>query len=229
MTTTAIGRVQTVPKRRSRSYLLAKRVLDLVITTLSLVFLSPILAVIAVAIKLDSKGPVLFKQTRIGRDGRPFTMLKFRSMLDNADQSLHRDLVIDLMRNGRSSNYAASGPKVMFKVNGDPRVTPVGRILRLTSLDELPQLINVLRGEMSLVGPRPDLPYAVEEYEPWHWRRFEVLPGITGLWQVSGRSKLLPTEMLKLDVQYTDECSLRLDYAILLKTIQVVLRMVGSG
>ena len=229
MTTTAIGRVQTVPKRRSRSYLLVKRVLDLVIATLSLVFLSPILAVIAVAIKLDSKGPVLFKQTRIGRDGRPFTMLKFRSMLDNADQSLHRDLVIDLMRNGKSSSYAASGPKVMFKVNGDPRVTPVGRILRLTSLDELPQLINVLRGEMSLVGPRPDLPYAVEEYEPWHWRRFEVLPGITGLWQVSGRSKLLPTEMLKLDVQYVDECSLWLDCRILLETIRPVLRMADSG
>jgi lipopolysaccharide/colanic/teichoic acid biosynthesis glycosyltransferase len=227
--TTAIGRVQAVPKKQSGGYLLAKRVLDLVIATISLVFLSPILGFIAVAIKLDSKGPVLFKQTRVGRDGRPFTMLKFRSMIHNADQSLHRDFVRELMRNARNSSPAASEPKAVFKVNDDPRVTRVGRILRFTSLDELPQLINVLKGEMGLVGPRPDLPYAVEEYEPWHWRRFEVLPGITGLWQVSGRSKLLPTEMLKLDVQYVDECSLWLDCRILLETIRPVLRMVGSG
>jgi len=227
--TTAIERVRALPKRQSGGYLLAKRVLDFVIATTSLVLLSPIFAFIAVAIKLDSKGPALFKQTRVGWEGRPFTMLKFRSMINNADQSLHRDFVKELLRNAKNSSQADSGPKAMFKVNDDPRVTRLGHILRLTSLDELPQLINVLRGEMSLVGPRPDLSYAVEEYEPWQWRRFEVLPGLTGLWQVSGRSKLQPTEMLELDVQYADECSFWLDCKILLKTVRVVLRMVGSG
>ncbi len=227
--TTAIKRVQVVRRRQAGGYLLAKRLLDLVSATILLVFLSPILVLIAVAIKLDSKGPVLFRQTRVGWDGQPFTMLKFRSMINNADQSLHRDFVKELLRNAKNSSQADSGPKTMFKVNDDPRVTRLGHILRLTSLDELPQLINVLRCEMSLVGPRPDLSYAVEEYEPWQWRRFEVLPGLTGLWQVSGRSKLLPTEMLELDVQYADECSFWLDCKILLETVHVVLRMVGSG
>ena len=214
-----------VVSRQSGARLVTKRFLDVTIAVLALVLLSPILAGIAVAIRLDSSGPALFKQTRIGRGGSKFEILKFRTMVDAADESLHAEFVKALMR----QESAADTVHKTFKLNGDPRLTRVGRFLRTTSLDEIPQLVNVLRGEMSLVGPRPDVPYAVEEYEPRHWRRFDVLPGITGLWQVSGRSELSPIEMLELDLRYVESYSLLLDCKILARTIPTVLRQIGSG
>jgi len=216
----------SVSPRQAGLALGAKRVLDVFLATLILILASPLLIVTAVAIKLDSDGPVFFRQRRIGRGGRSFAMLKFRSMVSDANPELHRKFVKALLRDSESVGVDAREPT--YKVADDPRVTRVGRVIRRLSIDELPQLFNVLKGEMSLVGPRPDVPYAVEEYEPWQWRRFEVLPGITGLWQVSGRSKLSPIEMLRLDLEYVERCSLWLDCKLLVKTIPVVLRKVGS-
>ena len=170
---------------------------------------------VAVAIRLDSPGPAIFKQTRVGRGGAEFTCFKFRSMQVDAESK------VDMLRDKNE----ATGP--LFKMRHDPRRTRVGRFVRRTSLDELPQLWNVLRGEMSLIGPRPNLPSEVQEYEPWHLRRLEVPPGITGLWQVSGRSDLSFDEMVLLDVYYIENWSPILDLQILLKTIPTV--VFGSG
>jgi lipopolysaccharide/colanic/teichoic acid biosynthesis glycosyltransferase len=156
-------------------------------------------------------------------------MLKFRSMVCDADPSLHRDYVQGLMRGSNPCAEAGHESEAIYKLPKDPRITRAGRMLRAASLDELPQLINVLRGEMSLVGPRPEVPYALETYEPWQWRRFQVLPGLTGLWQVSGRSQVSPTEMLRLDVEYVERCSLRLDWEIILRTIPVLLQFDRAG
>ena len=197
---------------------LMKRVMDVATAVFTLTVLSPILALVAVAIKLDSRGPVLFRQTRIGRDGTPFTFYKFRSMVQDAEQMLDQLLTL---------NEVDCAEARLFKMSDDPRMTRVGKFIRRTSLDEIPQLINVLKGEMSLVGPRPPLPREVEKYEEWHLRRLEVSPGLTGLWQVSGRSGIPFDEMVMLDIYYIENWSLGLDLKIILRTIPAVLS--GGG
>ena len=192
-----------------------KRAVDLAVALAGLILLSPLFLLIAIAIKLDSPGPVLFKQVRVGKGGRPFVLYKFRSMRVGAEKELPklRDL------------NETTGP--IFKMRDDPRCTRVGRFLRRTSLDELPQFYNILRGEMSLVGPRPPLPSEVEQYQEWHKKRLEVRPGMTGLWQISGRSELSFDEMCLLDIYYAESWSLMLDIKILFKTIPALL--LGRG
>jgi len=192
-----------------------KRILDVVVSAAGLAVLAPVMLVFGVAIRLDSPGPVIFRQKRVGRDGTEFTCLKFRSMVCDAEAK------VQMLRDENE----ATGP--LFKMRNDPRRTRVGRFLRRMSLDELPQLWNVLKGEMSLIGPRPALPSEVRKYAPWHRRRLEVRPGITGLWQVSGRSDLTFDEMVMLDVYYIENWSPFLDLRILLKTIPTVI--FGSG
>lgn len=191
--------------------LVLKRTIDIVFSSLGLLILSPLLLVIAVVIKLDSPGPILFRQTRVGKGGREFEMFKFRSMYIDAEN-----------RKAELEKYnEAKGP--LFKIREDPRRTRFGRFLRRTSLDEFPQLYNVLSGDMSLVGPRPPLPHEVSKYQPWHRRRLEVSPGITGLPQVSGRSHLTFDEMAFLDLYYIQNWSPAMDIMILLRTIPQVL------
>jgi exopolysaccharide biosynthesis polyprenyl glycosylphosphotransferase len=193
-----------------------KRTSDIVLSLAVLVLLFPLMLLISVAIKLDSPGPVLFKQVRVGRDGRRFVFYKFRSMRQGAEEE--RPQLADLDE--------TVGP--IFKIRRDPRCTRLGRFLRRTSLDELPQLYNVLRGEMSLVGPRPAIPVEVEQYQEWHRKRLEVSPGMTGLWQVSGRSQLTFDEMCLLDIYYLENWSPLLDLKIALKTIPAVLAGTGA-
>jgi lipopolysaccharide/colanic/teichoic acid biosynthesis glycosyltransferase len=186
-----------------------------------IVLLSPLLVLVAVIVKLTSRGPVLFRQERVGLDGRPFTLLKFRSMIVTDDDTALREIV-QLELAGERSAQGGS-----FKVLDDPRVTRVGRVMRSTSIDELPQLFNVLRGEMSLVGPRPALQWEADMFPPEYQRRTTVPPGITGLWQVSGRSTLGTLDMLRLDVEYVDTWSLGMDLRILMRTLPVLVR--GDG
>jgi exopolysaccharide biosynthesis polyprenyl glycosylphosphotransferase len=194
----------------------AKRVLDVLVAFWLLVALAPVLTVIALLVRLDSPGPVIFRQIRVGRNGRYFRFLKFRGMVEDAEARLREVECFN----------EADGP--IFKMREDPRVTRVGRVLRRTSLDELPQLWNVLRGEMSLVGPRPPLPSEVDRYEPWQRNRLLTKPGMTGLWQTSGRSDIGFERMVQLDLQYIEHWSLWLDLRILLATIGVVFRGVGA-
>ena len=202
---------------------LIKRGIDIAGSLAALILLAPLFLLIAVAIKLTSQGPVLFKQKRVGQYGEWFTFLKFRSMYTNNDDTSHREYLRKLI-SGKDDCRRGNGNGHVYKLKDDPRITPLGRFLRKTSLDELPQFFNVLRGEMSLVGPRPPIPYETEVYEIWHRRRFfEVKPGITGLWQISGRSKLKFDEMVRLDIKYATEWSLALDLKILLATPRVVL------
>jgi exopolysaccharide biosynthesis polyprenyl glycosylphosphotransferase len=188
-----------------------KRAVDVLLAGLALVLLSPLLGVISLAIKLDSRGPILFRQERIGLHGRPFTVFKFRSMYSDAEEQLEK------LRNRNE----AAGP--LFKIKEDPRRTRVGRFIRKTSLDELPQFVNVLRGEMSIVGPRPGLASEVAQYQDWHRKRLAVLPGITGLWQVSGRSELTFDEMVMLDIYYAENWSLGMDLRIMVRTVPQLL------
>jgi lipopolysaccharide/colanic/teichoic acid biosynthesis glycosyltransferase len=202
---------------------LTKRALDLLITVPLLVVLSPLLAVIAVAIKATSRGPVLFRQPRTGLAEQPFTMFKFRSMVVSApsdDSALRQAFHDELAGVAQPENDS-------FKLHDDPRVTSVGKLLRATSLDEVPQLFNVVKGEMSLVGPRPALDWEHEMFTPEQRRRTDVLPGLTGLWQVSGRSRLSTPEMVELDLEYVDRYSIWLDIQILFRTIPTVIR--GDG
>jgi lipopolysaccharide/colanic/teichoic acid biosynthesis glycosyltransferase len=202
---------------------ITKRALDLVVTVPLLIVISPLLALIALAIKLTSPGPVLFHQTRVGLGEKPFGMLKFRSMVVNApsnDAALREAFQEEL--DGTREMEADS-----FKLNDDPRVTKVGKMLRASSLDEITQLFNVVKGEMSLVGPRPALDWEHEMFAPEFKRRTDVLPGITGLWQVSGRSLLSTPDMLKFDMEYLDRRSIWLDIQILCKTLPTVIR--GDG
>jgi exopolysaccharide biosynthesis polyprenyl glycosylphosphotransferase len=193
-----------------------KRATDLAFTCAGLLAIWPILLVIALMVRLDSPGPILYRQQRVGKDGRLFHMLKFRSMYRDADQR----------RAELSAANEATGP--LFKIRNDPRVTRVGRFLRRTSLDELPQLLNVLRGEMSLVGPRPPLPSEVESYEEWQLGRLRAVPGMTGLWQVSGRSEVSFHDMVRLDLHYIRNWSLSLDLEILWRTLPAVLGHRGA-
>ncbi len=211
----------------SRAYDRIKRVLDVSVSLALLALLSPLLAVIAALVKLKSPGPVLFEQTRVGEGMRPFKMLKFRTMHVNNDHAAHHEFVTAFIKAGPQAQIEGQ-KNGMFKLANDPRVTRIGRILRKTSLDELPQLWNVVRGDMSLVGPRPPLWYEVDEYQPWHCRRvLEAKPGITGLWQVAGRSRTTFDEMVRLDLRYARRRSLWTDVKILLATPAAVI--VGKG
>lgn len=202
-----------------RSFQIMKRVMDVLGSLGALLLLSPVLLAIATAVKLTSKGPVLFKQKRIGRYGKPFTFLKFRSMYVNNDAREHREYVQKLIA-GNAEKQAPNGNGVgVYKLTKDPRITRVGAFLRRTSLDELPQFLNVLQGKMSLVGPRPPVPYEVEAYHLWHRRRLlEAKPGITGLWQVNGRCRIKFDDMVRLDLRYARSWSPWMDVKILLRT-----------
>lgn len=210
------GPVSMVFRGPNRQLFGIKRLLDLVLAGLGLLILLPVMVGIGVVIRGTSSGPVLFRQARVGRDGQEFTMLKFRTMVEDAEDRRAELEVLNEHKGG-----------TLFKVRDDPRITPIGRILRKCSADELPQLINVLRGEMSLVGPRPPLPEEVANYPADQRRRFAVNPGITGLWQVSGRSDLDPLRSARLDTQYVENWSFGLDLRILVKTVKVV--VLGSG
>jgi len=204
-----------------------KRAIDIAGSAVLMVILAPLLAAIALAIKLTSRGPVIFKQKRLGQFGRPFECLKFRTMRADNNPGIHRDYVQSFIAGKVGAEKGQNGPSV-YKLTDDPRVTRVGRILRKTSLDELPQFWNVLRGEMSLVGPRPPVPYEFDVYECWHRRRvLEVKPGVTGLWQVSGRSRTSFDDMVRLDLRYSQKWSIWLDIQILLATPRVV--FMGDG
>jgi lipopolysaccharide/colanic/teichoic acid biosynthesis glycosyltransferase len=191
----------------------AHRARDVALAATALVIFSPLLLVAAVAIKLEGPGSLLFRQRRLGKDQRPFTVLKLRTMMPEAPPGPHERYIARLAGRGEPVDEAA-----LYKLTGDARVTAVGRWLRRLSLDEVPQLLNVLAGDMSMVGPRPALPYELEFYEPRHFERFAVRPGLTGLWQVSGRNRLGFLEMLDLDVEYVRRQSVALDLLILLKT-----------
>jgi len=210
-------------RQPTATYLALKRVLDVTLAAVGIIVFAPVFAVIAICIALDSGLPVLYRQERVGWNGRRFTIIKYRSMRADADSQIHVSYVQGLLRGEHPS-----GPG-LYKLHADSRVTRVGAFLRRTSLDELPQLWNVLTGEMSLVGPRPDVPYSVEVYAPWALRRLAVKPGITGLWQVSGRSNLSIQDMLQLDIAYVDQHSLRLDIMILLRTIPTVISRNGAA
>ncbi len=195
-----------------------KRIMDIAGSAAALLFLAPVFLVVAVLVKLSSKGPILFKQERLGQFGKPFTFLKFRSMYVNNDHKVHQTFIKRVIK-GEHEGISEDGNNVVYKMTNDPRITRIGRIIRRASLDELPQFINVLKGEMSLVGPRPPIAYECEVYDIWHRRRvLEVKPGITGLWQVKGRSRVRFDEMVRLDLQYARNWSLWLDIQILLRT-----------
>jgi lipopolysaccharide/colanic/teichoic acid biosynthesis glycosyltransferase len=219
--TQAIAQLLREARRRDLVYVATKRALDVMVAVALLILLLPLFAAIGLAIVRESGFPILYRAERVGRFGRPFTIAKFRSMRAGCDQTPHIALVRSLMHEAT--------PCTVYKVAEDRRVTRVGAFLRRTSLDELPQLWNVLRGEMSLVGPRPDVPYSLAEYDDALHRRLVVKPGITGLWQVSGRSRLSLREMYRLDLDYVAGASLLLDLRILLSTIPVVLSRDGAG
>ncbi|MBN1202253.1 MAG: sugar transferase [Anaerolineae bacterium] len=220
-------------------YFRCKRGIDIIASVLLLLFLAPLLSVIALLIKLDSPGPVIFAQDRVGlkrtngRRGKwelcTFTCYKFRTMQHNADSSLHRAFIQAFINDDDEGMAALNGEDTQTrKLVRDPRVTRVGRLLRNSSLDELPQLLNVLRGDMSLVGPRPPIPYEVDMYRNWHLRRLETIPGLTGVWQISARSEADFDQMVNLDIWYIEHQSLWLDLKILFKTPIVVLRGKGA-
>ncbi len=221
-------------------YYAAKRVLDFSLALLALIILFPVMVLTAILIKLDTPGPVFFIQERVGSKRRiqnhatrwqmnTFRCYKFRTMVCNADPSLHKSYIKALMDNDCESMVVIQGEDTQVrKLTYDPRITRFGRIIRKCSLDEVPQFINVIKGEMSLVGPRPAIPYEVEMYQPWHYRRLETKPGITGLWQVTARSTVEFDESVRLDIQYVDQQSFWLDLKILLKTPFAVLSCKGA-
>lgn len=216
------------PKRR-RFMLSVKRLIDIVGSTVALFACLPLLWLIGLAIKATSKGPVLFSQTRVGQYGERFIVLKFRTMYVDIDRTVHKKFVTTLIKDTAEDEPSQDDGKAVYKLTNDKRITPVGRFLRKTSLDELPQFWNVLRGEMSLVGPRPAVRYEVAAYQTWHRRRvLEFKPGITGLWQVSGRSHVKFDDMVRLDLRYATSWSLGLDLKILMLTPLAVLRGTGA-
>jgi exopolysaccharide biosynthesis polyprenyl glycosylphosphotransferase len=196
---------------------LLKRTCDIVISSLAIILLLPLWLLVALLIKLDSKGPVFYTQERVGMDGRLFLVFKFRTMKAGADSELHRQYQKAFIE-GRAEANLGADDKPTYKLLADPRITRIGKILRRTSLDEVPQLLNVLMGEMSVVGPRPPIPYEVEAYELWHRKRLDMKPGLTGLWQVSGRNRLPFEDMVRLDLYYIENWSLLLDLKIILRT-----------
>lgn len=211
--------------RRKRLYALTKRVFDFIVAALLLFLLAPLMLAIALVIKATSPGPAILVQERVGKGGRVFAFYKFRSMYNNSDNTEDERYAREYI----NGNHRVAPPRGgVFKPANDERITPVGRWLRKTSLDELPQLLNVLKGDMSLVGPRPSMPYEVDVYKPWHFRRLEVLPGITGLAQIRGRSSLTFREIVNIDLEYIERRSFLLDLEILLKTLPVVLSARGA-
>jgi lipopolysaccharide/colanic/teichoic acid biosynthesis glycosyltransferase len=238
-------RVGTSRSRKRRFSLWFKQLMDYGIAGSLVLLATPLFILIGLAIRLTSAGPVFFVQERVGKDGRRFRFFKFRTMRHNADDSVHREFSRNFIRGaeGGNGNGNASGKGngngnahangnghhsgVVYKMTEDPRVTRVGRVLRRTSLDELPQLFNVVRGEMSLVGPRPPVVYELEHYQEWHKRRLQAKPGITGLWQVSGRSTVPFDEMVLLDLHYIENRTTLMDVRIMLKTLPVVFK--GDG
>jgi lipopolysaccharide/colanic/teichoic acid biosynthesis glycosyltransferase/GGDEF domain-containing protein len=209
--------------------LVLKRAMDILGSLFGIVLFGPLMLLIALAIKMSDPGPVLFRQKRLGFLGKPFTFLKFRSMKVNCDQSLHREYVTKLINGENGTINKGTTEQPVYKINNDPRVTWLGSLLRKTSLDELPQFFNVLKGDMSLVGPRPPIPYEYDSYQRWHCRRvLEVKPGITGLWQISGRSTTTFNEMVRLDLTYARTWSLWLDVRILLATLWTVVSTKGG-
>ncbi len=208
--------------------LAVKRAIDIVGSAAALFFFAPIFGAVALAVKLSSKGPVLFKQERLGQHGKPFTVLKFRSMRTNCDAKIHQQYVEQFIA-GQADGSSDKAEKPVYKLQKDPRITKVGHFIRKTSLDELPQFWNVLRGDMSLVGPRPSLAYEYRAYELWHRRRvLEIKPGITGLWQVEGRSRTRFDDMVRLDLQYARAWSVWLDLRILAQTPAAVIQGTGA-
>jgi len=204
-----------------------KRGMDIAGSLALLLVLSPLYLLLALLVKVVSPGPVFFRQVRVGQEAKPFTMFKFRTMHVDADRGLHHEFVTNFIKGG--CQPPEPGENQVFKITNDPRVTPIGRILRRTSLDELPQFWNVLRGDMSLVGPRPPLAYELEQYRSWHWRRvLEAKPGITGLWQVMGRSRTTFDDMVRLDLRYVRTCSPWTDVKILLATPKAVFSGKGA-
>jgi exopolysaccharide biosynthesis polyprenyl glycosylphosphotransferase len=195
---------------KSMIYFVIKRIIDIVGSAVGLIMLSPILLATVIAIKLDSKGPAIFSQYRVGKDGKQFKMYKFRSMIVDAEQKLSE----------LNSKNEMSGP--MFKMKDDPRITKIGRFIRKTSIDELPQLLNILKGEMSLVGPRPNLPKEVAEFEQWQLSKLKAKPGLTCYWQVMGRNEIDFEDWMRLDIRYIKERSLWVDIKLILKTFLVL-------
>lgn len=206
---------------------LVKRVSDILISLVALIILSPLWLIVSLFIKLDSRGKILFKQERVGMDGRIFLCYKFRTMKSDADENVHREAYRKNIEGAREANAGDDEKPVFGKVKDDPRVTRVGKFLRRSSLDELPQFLNVLKGDMSVVGVRPPIPYEVENYALWHRKRLDMKPGITGLWQVSGRNRIAFEEMVRIDLYYIENWSLWLDLKIILLTLPAVLR--GDG
>ena len=213
----ADGYIHYLSVRHKPVQLAIKRLVDVAASSAALALLAPLMVLVAAIIKLTSRGPILFKQQRVGRHGRPFHMLKFRSMVVNAEELKAKLMALN----------EQAGP--VFKMKRDPRITPIGRFIRKFSIDELPQLINVLRGEMSLVGPRPPVPSEVARYEAWQRRRLSVRPGLTCVWQVSGRNEISFEEWMYLDMQYIDHWSLGQDFQLILKTVPVVLTGRGAS
>ncbi len=199
-----------------------KRMMDILLSLILLIFLLPFFVIIGIMIKLDSKGHIFFLQERIGKNGKKFKIIKFRTMYVNNDENVHKEYVIKFIKEGKKDE---SG---IYKIKNDPRITKVGKFLRKFSIDEFPQLINVLKGEMSLVGPRPPIQYEVENYDEWHKRRLSVKPGMTGMWQVSGRNKIGFEDMVLLDIYYVENFNIWLDMVILVKTFFVVLKREGE-
>ena len=198
-------------ERSNILYEVIKRIIDIVASFIGLILLSPLILIVSILIKLESKGEVIFKQKRVGLNGKEFYMYKFRSMVINAEE----------LKEQLESQNEMSGP--MFKIKDDPRITKVGKFIRKTSIDELPQLINVIKGDMSLVGPRPSLPKEVKKFEQWMMERLEVKPGLTCIWQVSGRNNIDFEDWMKLDIKYVRERSFKLDIKLILKTVLVLL------
>ena len=227
-------------QERFQFFYSVKRIVDVFCALIFLVFFFPLIVLIALSIKLDSPGPVIFSQKRVGAkrfwNGDSafwkrvdFTCYKFRTMYHNADSDLHKKYITAFIHNDHSRMKQVQGKETNdFKLLNDPRVTRVGKFLRKYSLDEIPQFWNVIKGDMSLVGPRPEMPYTVQQFEPWHYERLNALPGITGLWQVKGRSRVTFDEMIRMDIEYTRIHSLWLDFKIMLLTIPAVLSTRGA-
>lgn len=216
-----IGQPKATTVVHSWSWLWWKRPLDVILSAVLLLLLAPVLGVLTLLVRLESRGPALFRQERVGLDGQLFTMFKLRTMLVNNDENQHRQVAANWFAGVSGSNG--------YKSLDDPRITQVGRVLRRLSLDELPQLFNVLRGDMSLIGPRPSIPYELQHYSPEYFERLDVPPGITGLWQVKGRDRLSAGEMMAYDLQYVREASLLLDLKILAMTGPTVLGSALKG
>lgn len=215
---------------RDRGFQLkVKRIMDIIGSLAGIVLFAPVMGIVAVLVKLTSPGPVLFRQERLGLFGQPFTFMKFRSMRVDCDSSIHKEYVTKLITGKTDEINRGTDDMPVFKITDDPRVTPVGTFLRKSSLDELAQFFNVLKGDMSLVGPRPPIPYECSAYKPWHCRRvLEAKPGITGLWQVSGRSTTTFDEMVRMDLKYVQSWNLWLDVKILFKTVWTVVSAKGG-